>query len=58
MELETLVWLIPVFPLIAFAVILLFTTHKRALSHSIAIGFSCALMVGEHDRCRFCGPDA
>jgi len=38
MELKTLVWLIPVFPLIAFAVILLFTTRKRALSHSIAIG--------------------
>jgi NADH-quinone oxidoreductase subunit L len=38
MELANLVWLIPVFPLIAFVVILLFTTRKRALSHSIAIG--------------------
>ncbi len=38
MEIETLIWLIPVPPLLAFAVIALFTSRKRALSHSLAIG--------------------
>ena len=33
-----LTWLIPFFPLAAFAIIILFTTKKRKLSHSISIG--------------------
>ena len=38
MRLETLIWLIPLPPLAAFAVIALFTSRKRALSHALAIG--------------------
>ncbi|MHC1740549.1 MAG: NADH-quinone oxidoreductase subunit L [Anaerolineaceae bacterium] len=37
MRLETLIWFIPLPPLIAFAVIALFTSKKRALSHGLAI---------------------
>jgi NADH-quinone oxidoreductase subunit L len=33
-----LTWLIPLFPLLAFAVIILFTQENRKLSHSIGIG--------------------
>ena len=33
-----LTWLIPFFPLAAFAIIILFTTKNRKLSHSISIG--------------------
>jgi len=33
-----LTWLIPLFPLLAFAIIILFTGKNRKLSHSIAIG--------------------
>jgi NADH-quinone oxidoreductase subunit L len=35
---ETLVWLIPLPPLLAFFVIVLFTSRNKALSHGIAIG--------------------
>ncbi len=38
MRLETLIWLVPLPPLIAFTLIILFTSRKRALSHSLAIG--------------------
>jgi NADH-quinone oxidoreductase subunit L len=34
----TLIWLIPLPPLLAFFLIILFTNKKRALSHSIAVG--------------------
>jgi NADH-quinone oxidoreductase subunit L len=35
---DTLVWLIPVPPLVAFLAIVLFTSKNKALSHGIAIG--------------------
>src|SRR5512147_726688 len=36
--LNTLIWLIPLPPLVAFALIVLFTNKNKALSHSIAVG--------------------
>lgn len=38
MATETLIWLIPLPPVLAFFLIVLFTNRNRALSHSIAIG--------------------
>jgi NADH-quinone oxidoreductase subunit L len=38
MTTETLIWLIPLPPLVAFALIVLFTNKNKALSHSIAVG--------------------
>src|SRR6202142_1032084 len=38
MTIETLIWLIPLPPLIAFFLIVLFTNRNKALSHSVAIG--------------------
>ncbi len=38
MAFETLIWLIPLPPLLAFGLIALLTYRRRALSHSIAIG--------------------
>lgn len=38
MTTETLVWLIPVPPLLAFFLIVLFTNRSKALSHTIAVG--------------------
>jgi NADH-quinone oxidoreductase subunit L len=38
MQTTTLIWLIPVPPLLAFALIVLFTNRGKALSHSIAVG--------------------
>ncbi|MEN6408868.1 MAG: proton-conducting transporter membrane subunit, partial [Anaerolineaceae bacterium] len=38
MNIDTLIWLIPLPPLVAFAVIMLFTRRFRRVSHSIAIG--------------------
>ncbi len=38
MQLLDLAWLIPVFPFLAFVTIALFTSHRRTLSHSVAIG--------------------
>ncbi len=38
MSIETLIWLIPLPPLLAFFLIVLFTNRRKALSHSIAIG--------------------
>jgi NADH-quinone oxidoreductase subunit L len=37
MKFESLIWLIPLFPLLAFAAIILFTSRRRALSHGLAI---------------------
>ena len=63
MTTETLIWLIPLPPVLAFFLIILFTNRSKALSHSIAVGaaflswlgsmivFVCALSVehlGEH----------
>jgi NADH-quinone oxidoreductase subunit L len=38
MTIETLIWLLPLPPLLAFFVIVLFTNRHKALSHSIAVG--------------------
>jgi NADH-quinone oxidoreductase subunit L len=38
MTTETLIWLIPLPPVISFALIVLFTNKNKALSHSVAIG--------------------
>ncbi len=38
MTTETLIWLIPVPPLLAFFLILLFTRKNNALSHTVAVG--------------------
>ncbi len=38
MATETIIWLIPLPPLLAFALIILFTNRNKALSHSIAVG--------------------
>jgi len=37
MTIETLIWLIPLPPLLAFALIVLFTNRRKALSHTIAV---------------------
>lgn len=42
-----LTWLIPLFPLLAFVIIILFTTKNQKLSHSISIGsVGLSLIVG------------
>ncbi|MFN2234380.1 MAG: NADH-quinone oxidoreductase subunit L [Anaerolineales bacterium] len=38
MNVETIIWLIPVPPLLAFLLIVLFTNRKNALSHTLAVG--------------------
>ncbi len=38
MATETLIWLVPLPPLLAFFLIVLFTNKSKALSHSIAVG--------------------
>ncbi len=38
MPTTTLLWLLPVFPLLAFVLIVLFTNRNKALSHSLAVG--------------------
>ena len=38
MTTETLIWLLPLPPLLAFFLIVLFTNKNKALSHSIAVG--------------------
>jgi NADH-quinone oxidoreductase subunit L len=38
MTTETLIWLIPLLPVLAFFLIVLFTNKNKALSHSVAIG--------------------
>ncbi len=38
MTIETLIWLIPLPPILAFFLIILFTNRNKALSHSVAIG--------------------
>jgi len=46
MDLETIIWLIPLPPLLAFFLIILFTNRNRALSHSIAIGAALLSWLG------------
>lgn len=38
MTIETIIWLIPLPPLLAFFLIVLFTNRNKALSHTIAVG--------------------
>ena len=38
MAIETLMWLIPLAPLVAFGLIVLFTNRYKALSHWLALG--------------------
>ena len=38
MQTTTLIWLIPLFPVLAFALIVLFTNKVKWLSHTIAVG--------------------
>ena len=52
MTIETLIWLIPLPPLLAFFLIVLFTNRSKALSHSIAIG--AALFHGLGSMIVFC----
>ena len=34
----SITWLVPVFPFLAFLIIILFTQHNNKLSHSLSIG--------------------
>ena len=43
---ETIIWLIPLPPLLAFFLIVLFTNRQRALSHSIAVGAALLSWLG------------
>jgi NADH-quinone oxidoreductase subunit L len=46
MTTETLIWLIPLPPVLAFFLIVLFTNRSKALSHSIAIGAALLSWLG------------
>jgi NADH-quinone oxidoreductase subunit L len=46
MAIETLIWLVPVSPLLAFFLILLFTNRNKALSHTIAVGAALLSFTG------------
>jgi NADH-quinone oxidoreductase subunit L len=43
---ETIIWLIPLPPLLAFFLIVLFTNRSKALSHSIGIGAAALSLLG------------
>ncbi len=46
MAIETLIWLLPLPPLLAFFLIVLFTNRSKALSHTIAIGAALLSWLG------------
>jgi NADH-quinone oxidoreductase subunit L len=46
MTTQTLIWLLPLPPLVAFFVIVLFTNRSKWLSHSIGIGAALLSMIG------------
>ena len=46
MATETIIWLIPLPPLLAFFLIILFTNRHRALSHGIAVGSALLSWLG------------
>jgi len=46
MSIETLLWLLPLPPLLAFAIIILFTNRWKALSHTLAIGSAALSWLG------------
>jgi len=46
MATETLIWLLPLPPLLAFFLIVLFTNKSKALSHSVAVGAAALSWLG------------
>jgi NADH-quinone oxidoreductase subunit L len=46
MSIQTLIWLLPLPPLVSFALIVLFTNKRNALSHSIAVGAAILSFLG------------
>lgn len=46
MELETIIWLIPLPPLLAFFLIVLLTNRNKALSHTVAVGAALLSWLG------------
>jgi NADH-quinone oxidoreductase subunit L len=46
MTIETLIWLIPLPPVLAFFLIVLFTNRSKALSHTIAVGAAFLSFLG------------
>lgn len=46
MTIETLIWLIPLPPLLAFFLIVLFTNKNKALSHGLAVGAAALSWLG------------
>ncbi len=46
MATETLIWLIPLPPILAFALIVLFTNKYKALSHTVAVGAAALSWLG------------
>jgi NADH-quinone oxidoreductase subunit L len=46
MPTELLIWLIPLPPILAFAIIILFTNRSKVLSHSVAIGAALLAWLG------------
>jgi NADH-quinone oxidoreductase subunit L len=46
MELETIIWLIPLPPLLAFFIIVLLTNRNKALSHTVAVGSALLSWLG------------
>ncbi len=46
MATETLIWLLPLFPLVSFALIILLTNRNKALSHTIAVGAASLSFLG------------
>ena len=46
MATETLIWLLPLPPLLSFFIIVLFTNRNRALSHSIGVGAAALAWLG------------
>src|SRR5512135_2245528 len=46
MTTETLIWLIPLPPILAFFAIILFTNRSKALSHSVAVGAALLSWLG------------
>jgi NADH-quinone oxidoreductase subunit L len=46
MTTESIIWLIPLPPLLAFFLILLFTNRNKALSHTVGVGAACLSWLG------------
>ena len=46
MTTETLIWLIPLPPALAFFLIVLFTNRSKALSHTVAVGAALLSWLG------------